>query len=104
MGIVDKIKLTKAHGLGILIGVLSPLVFIPIVIFLFSWIQNFSFGRLWSDFENFDVMRIKVITVALISNLIWFYMTLNREKYNIGKGIIIATLLYAPYILYVKFF
>ncbi|NRA12119.1 MAG: hypothetical protein HRT57_09220 [Crocinitomicaceae bacterium] len=101
---MKKMKLTKQHGLGVLIGVVSPLVFIPIVIFIFSWIQNFSFGRLWSDFKGFDAMQVKVITVALLSNLIWFYMTLNREFFNIGRGIIIATFLFAPYIVYVKFF
>ena len=98
-----KIKLTKEHGLGIAIGLISPLVFIPIVIFLFSWVQNHTFARLWSDFKGFNVVQVKVITVSLISNLIWFYMALNREKYNVGRGIIIAMILYAPFILYVKF-
>jgi hypothetical protein len=99
-----KIKLTREHGLGILIGLISPIIFIPIVIFLFSWIQNHTFGRLWSDFKGFNVMQVKVITVSLISNLIWFYIFLNKEKYNIGRGIIVAMILYAPYILYIKFF
>lgn len=98
------IKLTKHHGLGVLIGLVSPLIFIPIVIFIFSCIQNHEFGRLWSDFKRFDAMQVKVITVALLSNLIWFYRTLNKEFFNVGRGIIIGTLLFSPYIVYVKFF
>ena len=97
-------KFTRQHAIGVLIGLVSPLIFIPIVIFLFSWIQNHTVGRLWSDFKGFDAMQVKVITVSLLSNLIWFYTTLNKEYYNIGRGIIIGTLLFAPYIIYVKFF
>jgi hypothetical protein len=101
---MKRIELTKHHVLGIIIGLASPLIFIPIVIFVFSLIQNYEFGRLWSDFKRFDAMQVKVITVSLLSNLIWFYRTLNKEFFNVGRGIIIGTLLFSPYIVYVKFF
>lgn len=97
-------KWTKEHTIGVLIGIVSPLVFVPIMLLLLSWLQNYSFGRLWHEFDMITKYQIKILTLSLISNLIWFYLFLNKERYNIGRGIIIGTLLYAPYILYIKFF
>jgi len=95
---------TKEHTIGVLIGIVSPLIFVPIMLLLLGWIQNYSFLRLWHEFDMITKYQIKIITLSLISNLIWFYLFLNRERYNVGRGIIIGTILYAPYIIYIKFF
>jgi hypothetical protein len=100
-----RFKWTKKHSIGIAIGAIAPLIFIPVVILLFTWLQNHTFGRLWSDFNGADpTLRVKIITIALLSNLAWFYRFLNKEQYNIAQGIILGTILYAPYIIYIKFF
>jgi len=92
-----------AHTKGLIIGILSPLVFIPIVIFLLAWMQDFMFSQLWYKFGHDEMVRSKVISIAIISNLIWFYLSINREKYSFGMGVIMATICYLPYILYVNF-
>jgi hypothetical protein len=103
MGIMNLRNWSIAHTKGLLVGILSPLIFIPIVIFLLAWLQDFHFSRLWYMFETDEFVRSKVVSIAIISNLIWFYLSLNREKYSFGMGVIIGTICYLPYILYVNF-
>jgi hypothetical protein len=95
---------SKAHTLGLIIGVLSPMLFIPIVILLLSWVENFMFEQLWFKFTSSSPVQAKIVSLAIISNLIWFYLSLNREKWGIAMGVIMGTILYLPYILYVNFF
>jgi hypothetical protein len=94
---------TKNHTYGLMIGIISPLIFIPLVILMLSWIENFQFSQLMSKFMDASIVRSKIISIAIISNLIWFYLSLNREKWGLAMGIIVATMLFLPYILYVNF-
>ena len=94
---------TKNHTYGLIIGIISPLIFIPLVILMLSWIENFQFSQLLSKFMDASIVRSKIISIAIISNLIWFYLSLNREKWGLAMGIIVATMLFLPYILYVNF-
>ena len=94
---------TKNHTYGLIIGIISPLIFIHLVILMLSWIENFQFSQLMSKFMNASIVRSKIISIAIISNLIWFYLSLNREKWGLAMGIIVATMLFLPYILYVNF-
>ena len=94
---------SKQHTYGLLIGILSPIIFIPGVILLLSWVENFLFTQLWYKFLNDPIVRSKIVSIAIISNLIWFYMTLNKDKWGIAMGIIIGTIIYLPYIVYVNF-
>jgi len=93
----------RKHTIGLVIGILSPMIFIPVVILLLSWFENYLFGQLWYKFVNDPTVRAKIVSLAIISNLIWFYMMLNREKWGLAMGIIVGTIIYLPYILYVNF-
>ena len=95
---------TSAHTKGLIVGILSPLIFIPIVIIFLGWSQNFDFSRLLSKFTHDQLVRSKMMSLAIISNLIWFYLSLNREKYGFAMGIILGSICFLPYILYVNFF
>lgn len=97
-------KWTRDHSKGLLIGIITPLVFIPVVIFVITWLQNYYFEQLWHKFTLNNQYHIKIITISIISNLIWFYFFLNKERFNIAMGVILATIAFAPYILYIKFF
>lgn len=92
------------HTKGLVIGVISPLLFVPIVLVVIGWMQDYSFSQLWYKIEYNDPYRIKVLTIAAISNLIWFYFFLNRENYKAAYGVIFGLIVYAPYIIYIKFF
>ena len=92
------------HTKGLLLGLFTPLVFVPIVMFLIGWAQDYEFSLLWSKFKLSMPYQIKILTISIIANLIWFYVFLNREKWNMAMGVIVGTIIYAPYIVYIKFF
>lgn len=95
---------SRDHAKGMLLGIVTPLVIVPLVILIISLFQNYDFSYLWKKFTLNNQFQIRIITLSLIANLIWFYIFLNREKWNIGRGVIYGTLAFAPYIIYVKFF
>ena len=92
---------SKETLLGLAIGLISPLVFLPVVWFILGQAQNVSIQYAWLQFEANDMIKSKHLSIALISNLIWFYYFLNKEKYMITRGLILGMLAYAPYMLYV---
>lgn len=94
---------TMDHTKGLLIGITTPILFIPLVIVVIAWLQNYYFSQLWHKFTLNDQYHIKIITISIISNLIWFYYFLNKERFNIAMGVIMGTIAFAPYILYIKF-
>lgn len=87
-----------------ILGIITPLVMIPLVVWILSLFQNYDFSTLWWKFRLNDQHHIRYITLSLIANLGWFYFFLNKEKWNLGRGIIYGTIAFAPYIIYVKFF
>lgn len=99
-----KIKLKKNHFVGFGIGILSPLLFIPIVLFILASVTSVSYGYIWEQFITFPEYTCKYTSLALISNLLWFYMFLNREYYDVARGIIFAMLCFIPYMIYVNLF
>lgn len=92
------------HTKGLLLGILVPILFIPIVLVALTWIQDYYFTQLWTKFRYNNPYQIKIITLSIISNLGLFYYFLNRERYNLAMGIILGSLVFAPYIVYIKFF
>jgi hypothetical protein len=92
------------HTKGVIIGMLTPIVFIPIVLLIMMWLQDYYFEQLWKKFVYNHPYRIRIITLSIISNLGLFYYFLNRERFKIAMGIILGSLAYAPYVVYVKFF
>lgn len=87
---------------GMIIGGITPLIFVPIVIGLIAWIQNFYFSTLWNKFFVDVVVMSKFFSLSIIPNLIWFYFFLNKERYDLARGIIIGSALYLPFIFYVN--
>jgi hypothetical protein len=90
------------HTRGLLVGLFSPIVFVPLVIVIMAEFQNYPFEYLWKQFLNMYMVRSKFLSLAIIANLLWFYLSLNRERYELGMGIILGTILYLPYVLYVN--
>lgn len=88
---------------GLLIAVLTPVIAIPATIALIAWAQNFYFIQLWSQFIDSKDITSKFISLSIIPNLGWFYLFLNKERYDIARGIIIGSALYLPVVLYLKF-
>jgi len=92
------------HTKGVLIALITPFIFLPIILYLFSYLQGYYFEQFWYKFINISSFQIKMLTLSIIPNLGWFYLFLNKEIYNISMGIIIGSLMFAPYIIFIKFF
>ena len=94
----------RNHTLGLIIGILLPIVFLPIIIAIVSWAQGFYFQQLWYKFWNDNGVMSKMITLAILSNLGLFYYFLNKERYHFAAGVILGTLVYLPVVVYFLFF
>lgn len=92
------------HTKGVLLGILTPLIVLPLVLLVISWTQDYYFEQLWKKFQLNNAYRIKMMTISIIANLGWFYFFLNKERFNFAMGIILGSLVFAPYIIYIKFF
>ncbi|MCH2230683.1 MAG: hypothetical protein MK105_10085 [Crocinitomicaceae bacterium] len=92
------------HTKGVLLGVLTPLIVLPLVLLVISLTQDYYFEQLWKKFQLNNTYRIKMMTISIIANLGWFYFFLNKERFNFAMGIILGSLIFAPYIIYIKFF
>lgn len=97
-------KWNREHTFGMLLGIITPMVFIPLVIIFLSWVQNYELARLFREFKLSVDYQVKILTISLISNLISFYYFLNRERFDFAMGIILGTIAFAPYVIYLKFF
>jgi hypothetical protein len=97
-----KINITRENILGFLIGIASPFVFLPVVLLVLAFMQDTSVAFLWEQFKISDIHRSKDLSLGLISNLIWFYMFLNTDKYPYVRGIILGMFCYVPYMIYVN--
>lgn len=99
-----RLNWTKLHTLGALSGFVSPFIFLPLVVQLMVWTQHFTFGYLWGQFFIDNAVHTKLLSLAVISNLLWFYIGLNKEKYGFSQGVLMASFLFVPYIIYVGHF
>ncbi len=95
---------SKEHVIGMVFGILTPIVFMPLVIYLWAVWQDYTFEYMWREFRYFPNPRIKMITISIIFNLFWFYRFLNKENWQRAMGVILGSLAFAPYIIYIKFF
>jgi hypothetical protein len=95
-------KITKEHVLCFLIGVLSPIVFLPIIVFILSQSRQTEFSYLWNQVNDSVEYLCRYLSLGLIPNLLWFYLFLNKEKYAYTRGIIFGMLIYAPFMVYVN--
>jgi hypothetical protein len=94
---------SREHTLGLLLGILTILLCIPLAIFIYSVKEDISFSILWDRFTFIHEYSSKFISLASIPNLLWFHFFLKKEEYGYGKGIVVATILSLLTIVYFKF-
>ncbi|MEJ6491745.1 MAG: hypothetical protein QNL60_04730 [Flavobacteriales bacterium] len=95
---------SRSHTLGLIIGIILPILIVPLVILFLSWAQNFYYEQLWYRFMNNNSTMSKMLTLAVLANLGLFYIFLNKEKYQFAMGVILGTVCYLPLIVYFVFF
>ena len=99
-----KENFNKELLIGTLIGILTPILFMPILIFFLSLSKGIDFEVIWSQISNNNMNTSKYLSLAMIVNLLWFYYFLNKEQYHLTRGIILGMICFAPYMVYIYFF
>ncbi len=74
--------------IGILLGLIAPFV----TFLAYYWLVS-----------EFQLRRVNV-SLCMVINLLPFYLSLNREKINIAKGVLVSTLIWSAVIAYLSFF
>ena len=87
-------------GIGIVVGLVVP-IFGVVVVYLLSIANHFITGdavvtipQLIAHIDSL-VLLSKFLSVGCILNLGAFFLFINRDYYNISRGIIFATMLVA---------
>lgn len=101
----------KKNGMdNAVIGLLAGLVFplIGIVILYFLWSTSGSFSSYMQTFFHLDSpsemnVASKVISLAMITNLIPFYLFLNKKFYQTVRGILISMILFVLLVVLYRF-
>lgn len=93
---------SRQHGIGLAIGIITTLIFIPIFAYITQKYQGEV--RLFSEFRILSDKNVKMMYLAAIPNLFWFHYFLKKELYPFGYGIIYATILNLLATVVVKFF
>jgi len=99
-----KENFNKQLLIGTLIGILTPILFLPVLIFFLSLSKGIDFEVIWSQISNNNMNTSKYLSLAMIVNLFWFYYFLNKEQYHLTRGIILGMICFAPYMVYIYFF
>lgn len=95
---------TREHTIGIFFGLLTPFLLLPLVIWFMAMYNDYTYSFMWEQFMHMYNPQIKCLTLSIIGNLFWFYRFLNKENWNRAMGVILGSIAFAPYIIYIKFF
>ncbi len=88
--------------LGLLMGLLGPVLGLIIVYFLkFS---SYGFGEFLDYFFNTKGLITSVGALCLLANAVLFTIYINTHRDNTAKGIFVTTLIYGIAILIIKVF
>ena len=94
---------SKQHSIGLLIGILTTAVAIPLTIVIYALLNKYEIENYFYRFSLNRVEKSKIISLASIANLLWFHTFLRQEKWPLAMGIILSTVLNLFAILYFKF-
>ncbi len=97
-------KISKDAWLGFVIGIISPFLFLPLILLIMSYSFSYEFSYFWDEFFTNARQASKYLSLSSIPNLLWFYLFLNRERFSVSRGIIFATLVFVPLAIYVNWF
>lgn len=93
----------QQHTFGLLLGIATTLVAIPITLLIYSWFNDYSFDQVWYKFTVLRNERSKFLGLASIANLFWFHTFIRKENWNRAMGIILATFISLALIIYFKY-
>ena len=96
----------RFHTYGLITGIVSVFLSTPLVCLIYPLIDTRSFlgfTNYWEMLFYNEVFGSKALSLAVIPNLIWFYIFLNKRNYNFSMGIILSSALFIPYVIYINY-
>lgn len=98
----SKNKFNKVYY-GVIYGIIGPFLGFWIY-YLMAFSERNSPGGFIQLFLNTSEIQSKILSLALIFNLAMFFVFLKFDFRSTALGILYATFVYVPVILYLKFF
>lgn len=89
---------------GIIIGLVAPLLAMLIYYFISFYPKQVSFSEFLYYMKTYKTLLTGVSTISLVANAVLFTLFINSRKDNIAKGIFVSTLVYGIGVLLVKLF
>jgi hypothetical protein len=88
--------------LGLILGLLGPILGLVIIYFVKSDFQGLSFGEFLDFFINSNKLITSIGSLSLLANVVLFTIYINTHRDNTAKGIFLITLIYGIGILVLK--
>jgi len=101
-------RLKKSYDnllLGLGIGLFSPVV--GFVIYGFLWSVYFSkpfIHFVEGIFIGVKEFQSSIVALSLIFNLVPFFLFLRSDRYQSGRGVLMALFIYVPLVVYLRFY
>jgi hypothetical protein len=88
-------------GIGFLLGIGAPAIS-----FTVYYIINYRYMSIpaFIDYMRLGDTYTPLISLCVLTNLVPFYLLINKEKYAGTKGVLAATFVWAGLIVFLKFF
>lgn len=94
-------KNTKSFLWGFVPSLILPAIFIMVFIY-FRYEGTQNFGLVIQQIFDYGQLSA-LLAVGVFPNLFLFLYSMNREKWQLGRGVIGATMLYGALVLLLKF-
>jgi heme/copper-type cytochrome/quinol oxidase subunit 2 len=95
----------KKKFTSIFIGLIPGLILPLITVYLF-FIVKYSKDKTFNEFIDmihYFGVTTKIISLCVIPNLLLFFVFIWTDRYNPGKGVILATFIYTGIVLIMKY-
>jgi uncharacterized BrkB/YihY/UPF0761 family membrane protein len=88
--------------LGLVLGLLGPILGLVVVYFVKEDFNSLSFGEFLDLFFNTNRLITSIGSLSLLANVVLFTLYVNTHRDKTAKGIFIVTLIYGIIILLLK--
>lgn len=88
--------------LGLVLGLLGPILGLVVVYFVKEDFNSLSFGEFLDLFFNTNRLITSIGSLSLLANVVLFTLYVNTHRDKTAKGIFIITLIYGIIILLLK--
>jgi hypothetical protein len=87
--------------IGTITGLITP-IFTLFIFYLVKY-NHLTFGQFYTDILLANNIITPVISLCVITNLLVFFIFIWTNRYYNARGVLLATMIYAGYVVYKKF-